>query len=387
VRITMALELAQLKVEPDRAPSGPSPVAPRERRARFQLPSFERSKVGIDDLVIFTRQLALLLHTGNGLVPSIEALATQFRSERLQVELTSVGNRLKEGSSLSDAMNHHPATFDRMFVSLVQAGEASGQLRESLERLASVLDTRRRLRVAVREAMTYPVILMIITAVVLVALFTFILPRFATIFAGFGAELPWVTRTLLEVSQLLASRWWIVVPILLLITISGRRLWESGLLTRVRDDLKLRAPFVRAFYADAYMFQLFVSLGLLISSRVPLLEAIAITRGTVRNRHYDRFFTLLADHVEQGRGLAPAFRDASFLPDAVKLMIVTGESSGALDVVMVRLSERYRENLESGIRRLASAIEPIMLVLVGLVVGIVAISLILPLFKLSRALH
>jgi type II secretory pathway component PulF len=166
-----------------------------------------------------------------------------------------------------------------------------------------------------------------------------------------------------------------------------RKVWNVAGFQRVRDTLKLAIPVLRTFFTDGYLFQLFLSMGLLLRSRVPLLEAIEITRGTVRNYLYQVFFDRLAENVEAGKGLSHAFNEASFLPDTVKLMIATGESAGTLDTVMVKLSEKYREDLESNIRRLSSALEPVMLIVMGVLVGVIAMSIILPLFKLSRAIH
>lgn len=349
--------------------------------------SFRRSGVTRDDLVVFSRQLALLLQTGNALVPSVEALSTMFHSPRFRGVLEDVHGRMEEGRGFSDALARHPRVFDDTFVSLVRAGEASGALRASLERVAELLEIHDRLRKRTQEAMIYPTLLLCILSAVVFFMTTFVLPRFAQVFEDFDAELPALTRAVLFATDTLRSSWPFLIPMIPLSIVALRKVLRTRRAREALDEAKLKLPLVGRLYSEAYLFQMFVSLGMLLGTRVPLLDAIKITRGTVRNARYDGFFSQLADSVEEGRGMALPFSRAPFLPDAVKLMITTGESTGALDVVMVRLAERYRDALESDIRRLSSVIEPVMLVLMGIVVGTVVISLILPLFKLSQAVR
>lgn len=295
--------------------------------------------------------------------------------------------RLEGGSRLSECLEQYPLVFDTLFVSIIRAGEASGALRESLDQLAGILEMRRRLYGRIREAMTYPAILTCIMGIVIVFMMTYMFPRFSELFADLGDELPWTTRMLMGSATLLRSRWWAVIPIAIMAVVGVQKLWKMEALRRLKDWLKLGLPFVGALYTEAYLFQLFSSLGLLLGSRVPHLEAIGIARKAVGNVLYQGFFASLAEHVEAGRGVAQAFQESRLFPQTVKLMIATAEGTGALDTVMTRLSQHYREELESHIRRLSTLIEPIMLVIMGVMVGFIAISFIVPIFKLSRAVH
>lgn len=379
----MALDLDAL--DPD-LPPGADPTAPTSSAGK-RLPGFTPSRVPLDDLVLLTRQLSLLLLTGNTLVPSVAALGREFQTPVTREVLGDVHERLEEGRPFSECLARHPRHFDTLFVSIVRAGEATGSLQTSLERLSEVLETRRRVRARVREAMTYPLILLVIMSAVLSFTLVFVLPKFVAVFDGLGAELPLPTRMLLGATGFLGSRWMLVAPIPVLVGVLLRWLHRRPEVRRYRDRLLLSLPIVGPLVSEAYLFQMFLSLGLLLETRVPLLDAIEITRGTVANATYARFFRTLAEHVEDGRGMTDAFREARFLPEAVKLMIATGESSGALDVVFGRLSDRYRADLDHDIRRLGAAIEPVMLVLMGILVGGVAISLILPLLSLSGAIR
>jgi len=355
--------------------------------SRAPWPGLAPTRIPLDDLVLLTRQLALLLLTGNTLVPSVGALGREFQTPVTREVLADVHGRLEEGRPFSECLARHPRHFDTFFVSIVRAGEATGALRTSLERLSEVLETRRAVRARIREAMTYPLILLVIMGGVLSFTLVYVLPKFVAVFDGMGADLPLPTRMLLGASDFLGSRWLLLAPIPILVGMLLRWLDRRPEVRRHRDRLLLSLPIVGPLVSEAYLFQMFLSLGLLLQTRVPLLDAIEITRGTVANTTYARFFRTLAEHVEDGRGMTDAFREARFLPEAVKLMIATGESSGALDVVFGRLSERYRADLDHDIRRLGAAIEPVMLVVMGILVGGVAISLILPLFRLSGAIR
>jgi len=391
----MAVNLAQLP----RAPGEPAPIGaarergsrgreegrPLRRLARAEL--FAPRRVPLAELVVFTQQLVLLLRGGSGLAPSIRALASQTRRPLMRGVLERVTDRLESGRGLSEAMPQHPEAFDTLYVSIVKGGEASGQLAASLAQLARILETKRLLRERIREALSYPTLLLTVMAVVVVFMLVYMVPRFGELFRDMGPELPWSTRLILIAASALRSSWWLLLPIGILAGVGVARLWRRPAVRHAWDRAKVRLPIVRTVFGEGYLFQLFSSLGLLLGSRVPHLEAIGIVRRSIRHVEYDRFFDELTRHVEAGRGVSPAFQEAAFLPDTVKLMVATGESAGALDRTMLDLSERYRESLESHIRRLSSLMEPVLLVVMGLMVGFLAVSFILPLFKLSRMVH
>ncbi|MFH1277606.1 MAG: type II secretion system F family protein [Candidatus Eisenbacteria bacterium] len=391
----MAIEIAELE----------SPKAPATRDHRGALTPMEKRKeaprkggwkeirlfgsgrVGLDETVLFTQQLVLLIETGNGLVPSIDALSSQAGSPAMRKVLASIHRNLEEGNDLSVSLRKHPKVFGNLYVSLVKAGEASGAFHESLIRLGGILDVRRRLRSRMKDAMTYPAVLTCVMGATVIFLMTYVVPKFADIFDSMGDELPISTRMLLGTADFLRTRWYVVVLGLVVAGFAFRMLWKTPPVRLLWDRIKIGTPVVGAITSEAYLFQLFSSFGLLLRSRVPHMEAIGIAKEVVRNAYYESFFDKLARNVEAGRGFAVAFREASFLPSTVKLMISTGETSGALDVVMARLADHYRESLEGGIKKLSLVFEQVMLILMGVVVGFVAISFILPIMKMSKAVH
>jgi type II secretory pathway component PulF len=373
-------------------------VTPRTRRVEDgssrarqllsgRIPSFWGRKVSIEELAMFTQQLALLLQTGNSLAPSVKALASQSGSPAMRDALEDVHDRLEQGAGFSESLGAHPEIFDTLFVSLVRAGEATGALQESFRRLNGILEIRRRLRSRITEAMTYPLVLSVLMVVVVIFIMIYIVPRFSEVFDGLGDQLPVTTRFFLQTAAFLRSRWWLLVPMMIGGALVAPRVWRLGFVRRAWDWLRMRTPFVGGLYMKSCLFQLCSTLGLLMESRVPLMEAIGIVRKVIPNGRFERLFSEVAKNVEAGRGIARAFQEASFLPSSVKLMVTTGETSGSLDMVMTKLADRYREDLESDIRRLGTLLEPLMLVVMGVMVGFIAIAFILPIFRMSRAIH
>jgi type II secretory pathway component PulF len=346
-----------------------------------------RGRVSLEDVVLFTDQLALLLRTGNGLVPSIAALSAQLRSPAMRDVLHRVHCDLQEGSSLSDSLARNPRAFSPLYVNLVRAGEATGDLQGSLGQLAEMLGIERGLRARVREATAYPTVILCLMGAVLVFTMAYVLPRFADLFSGVEDQLPITTRGLIAVASAVHSRWWLFPPIIMTAAASAHWALKTAALRRLWDRAKPRIPLVGRLYEEAYLYRLFSSFSLLLASHVPLLEAIEIVRGLVRDVRYSALFEGLSKNVEVGHGVTRAFQESDFIPDTVKLMVATGERSGALDTVMGTLAVRYREDLESDIRRLSTLLEPALLIVMGAFVGLIALSLIVPIFKMSRTIR
>jgi type II secretory pathway component PulF len=404
--MTLAIDMAKIHSKPKPAAEGiglptreasvpmeqPSSRRPKGERENFltrlnKIQLFESKKVTPEDVIFFTQQLALLLDTGNSLAPAISALAKNASSPPLKKVLEQVTSDLEAGADFSASLGKHPAIFGSFFVSLIKAGEASGALSKSLKRIKGVLEVRRTLRTKIREAMAYPVVLLSIMGVTLVFMFIFIIPKFESIFAGMEDLLPASTRMLLGTSDLIRTQWMLLLPIALAAAVGLRFLVRRPFLHSAWDRIKLKLPLLGPMASLGYLHQLFSSFGLLLGSRVPLLETIGIAREAIKCTQYELFFERLSRNVEAGEGLAGTFQEARFLPETVKLMVSTGEQAGALDTVMVQLAEHYRQELESNIQRLSVVLEPVMLVVMGTMVGIIAVSFIVPIFKMSKTME
>jgi type II secretory pathway component PulF len=387
----MAINVARINAGPqvsEAAESTPRKNAGAKRGAALgRLLPFLSDRVTLEDLAIFTRQLALLLRTGNGLVPSIEALSRQGRSPAMRRVLDQVHSGLQDGNPLSDSLERSPEAFEPMYVNIVRAGEATGALQQCLEELTKMLDIQRAMRARIKEAMVYPIVLLCLMGGVMVFMMAFVLPRFAKLFEGIEEELPVTTRFLLGAGQLFSSRLWVLIPIILFLALLTRWVLSSGASRRAWDRMRFKIPVVRELIEQGYMLRMFSSMSLLLANHVPLLEAINIIKHILKSSRYRAFFANLSSQVEAGQGVTPAFQEARFFPDIVKLMVATGESSGALDKVAENLADKYREDLERGVKRLSALLEPIMLVIMGALVGLIALSFIVPIFKMSKAIN
>jgi type II secretory pathway component PulF len=336
--------------------------------------------------MFFTSQLALLLETGSNLTESLEAVAMQTQNPRMRQAILHVTADVTAGKMLSTALARQPRIFSTMYVSMVRAGEMGGFQAEMLARMTQFQKLHEGLKSKIRTALAYPAILTVISAGVAIFMITFVLPRFITVFEGKEAVLPMTTKVLMTMTRLLTRYWWLVL--LSVTAMLGGILWfmrtEFG---RKRiDRTKLRIPLVGAVYRAMYTSRLLRTLGVMLESGIPLLDGLEVTRGTVGSDQYKGFLDQVADNVKQGRSLSEPFTKSPLFPPAVKQMVSTSEMTGSCGTVMIRMADYYDEEVENQLRALTALLEPAVVVVMGAVVGFIALSLFLPLFKLSRGL-
>jgi len=338
-------------------------------------------------LVFFTTRLALLLETGSSLNRGLAAIAAQINDREMARVTRAVQAEVEQGMPLSAALAQHPQVFDHVFVSMVRAGESAGILPAMLARQAELLHRRLRFRAAVRGALSYPLFLVVLSALVVIFMLVGIFPRFSGLLADMRAELPWTTRALLAFGVGL-RRHGIETAAVLAASFLGVA-WAAqlpALRTRL-ERLSLALPGVGGLLRQLYAGRFLLNLGTLLASRVPLLEAVVTTEGLLPRAPYARFFAELRASIEGGRGLAAAFAASTLFPPTVQEMIQTGETSGSLDRIMLRLAEFYEEEVQERLRVLLQVLEPVLLVMMGVVVAGIALSLLLPILKLSSGVH
>jgi type II secretory pathway component PulF len=351
-------------------------------RARGTAPH-ATGRPGERELVFFATRLALLLEMGTSLNRALAAIAAQLRDRRMANIVRLVQADVEAGMPLSAALGRHPVAFDAIFASMVRAGESAGILPAMLARQAELLERRRRFRAAVRGSLTYPAFLVLLSTVVVAFMLGFVYPRFAGLLHDVRGTLPWTTRLLLACGiQLRQHAVWIAgaaIGLLLALQAAARTVPGRRLLLQVQ----LRAPGLGAVLRQMYAARLLLNLGTLLASRVPLLDAVAIVEGLLPQPLYGTFLADLRRSTEEGRGLAAAFATSRLFPPTVQEMIQTGESSAALDRIMLRLAEFYEEEMQERVRGFLQILEPVLLVGMGIVVAGIALSLLLPILKLS----
>lgn len=352
-------------------------------------PSGRAKKVGqsarLKNLAMFTRQLQVLLATGTPLVQSLGALERQTTDASWAGVIQQVRASVEDGSSLSAAMANHPQYFDVVSRSLVAAGESAGNLPEMLERLAVLMRKQLHVRRSIVGATIYPSLLVVVALAVLLTLLTFVLPRFEDLFKSLDTPLPPTTKILMGFSRTLITYWWAFSAGIIAIGISAWMTFRSPAGRRAVQTVVLRlpqfGPIVKSF-STARIARL---LGILLQGRVQLIEALQLTGGACANHHYSKLVASACDAVTRGESLAAAFADKRLIAPSVQEAILSGERSGQLGPLLTTLADFLEENNEVTVRSLTSILEPLILVALGLLVGVIAVSMFLPLFDLTAA--
>ena len=335
------------------------------------------------ELALFSRQLSVLVSSGTPLVEALGAMRRQLKEGPWQETVSSVRARVEEGTALCEAMEVHPDYFDSSYCSLIAAGESSGDLPGMLNRLACFKQKQLHVRNSVVGAMIYPCLLMVMATCVLATLLAFVVPRFAGLFETLDVPLPASTKALLFVSVSFRSYWWAIMLVVAAAAIALRAWWRTPGGQLVRDTAVLRLPQIGRIIKNFAMARITRLLGLLLEGHVPVLEALRLTRDVVSNTNYRRLVSNAEDLVSRGEPLSSAFADTEIISPSVYEAIRNGEKSGKLGTLLLDIADFLDDENEITVRSLTSILEPVILVFMGLLVGVVAISLFMPLFDLT----
>ena len=343
-------------------------------------------RVKQDDVIAFCQQLAVMLETGVPLSESLEALMKQTKQKEFRDVLNGVYDDVCGGDALSTALARRKRVFPRIVVSLVRASELSGTLPMMLERVASYLSRERKTIREVKGAMTYPMIMGFTAIVVTSLIVTFVLPRFAKIYEMRSATLPMPTKILMGISDGLLGTWMYWIPAVIAIIISAV-LWHKTVSGRnFFDWLKLKTPVVGPMFSQLYTTRASRTLSTLLAAGVGILDAIGICRDVTNNVQFDQLWTEMENDVRNGHPISDAVFDSQYVPSYVASMMASGERSGKLPSVMDRVASFTDEELEARVKKVSSMIEPLMILVMGAVVGGVAIAMLLPIFSMSKVI-
>ena len=343
-------------------------------------------RVKQDDVIAFCQQLAVMLETGVPLSESLEALMNQTKQKEFRDVLNGVYDDVCGGDALSTALARRKRVFPRIVVSLVRASELSGTLPMMLERVASYLSRERKTIREVKGAMTYPMIMGFTAIVVTSLIVTFVLPRFAKIYEMRSATLPMPTKILMGISDGLLGTWMYWIPAVIAIIISAV-LWHKTVSGRnFFDWLKLKTPVVGPMFSQLYTTRASRTLSTLLAAGVGILDAIGICRDVTNNVQFDQLWTEMENDVRNGHPISDAVFDSQYVPSYVASMMASGERSGKLPSVMDRVAGFTDEELEARVKKVSSMIEPLMILVMGAVVGGVAIAMLLPIFSMSKVI-
>ena len=338
-------------------------------------------KVKLRDLAVFSRQFATMINSGLSLLRALNILAEQTENKLLARTIGELRDDVERGASLSASMSKHPKVFNKLFVSMVRAGETGGQLDQVLNRLADGLEADYRLRSKIKSAMTYPVVVAGIAAILLTVMLIFVVPTFANMFEDLGGELPLPTKILLAMS----SSAKIGIPILVMTSVVGFVAYKRGRKSNeqvrfVADKAKLRAPVFGKLFQKVALSRFARTLALLLRAGVPVLQALDIVADTTGNEVLARASVDVKESVRKGESMASPLDRHEIFPPMVVQMISVGEDTGALDAMLDKISDFYDQEVETTTEQLTALIEPVMIAVLGGIVGSMVVALYMPMF-------
>ncbi len=339
-------------------------------------------KVKLVNLSIFCRQFSTMVDAGVSLVRCLDVLGTQTQDPRLKKILLDIGERVEGGESLSRAMQRHPKAFNNLFLGLVRAGEVGGVLEESLQRLSQFLEKDVELRRKVKSAMTYPVLVLILSFGIVSFLVTWFVPQWGAILADLGLrsdQLPAPTKFLMDIADLVKTKWWLCAIVIFILVTAWRMFTNTRFGRRVADRLKLWYPIFGKLHHKICMARFSRTMGTLLTSGVPILQAMETVAGTVGNSIMADAVLEARARIREGDRIGDPLEQSGLFPPMVVHMIGVGEESGSLDYMLQKIADFYEAEVESQLASLTAAIEPIMIVLLGFIVGFIVISMFLPL--------
>lgn len=338
------------------------------------------------DVVIFTRQFSTMVDAGLPLVQCLDILGKQNDKKSFAEIILDVKTSIESGSNLSDSMRKHPKVFDSLYCNLVEAGETGGILDTILARLANYIEKALALKKKVKSAMVYPSAIIFVAFVVVAFLMIFVIPTFATMFAGGGAELPGPTKIVMGVSNFFREQWYFILggPFVLLFILRKIYATERGRLEI--DRLALRLPVIGILIRKVSVAKFTRTLGTLLASGVPLIEALDICARTSGNKIIEYAILQTIESIKEGETVAAPLARQGVFPPMVVQMIDVGESSGSLDQMLVKIADFYDEEVDTAVTGLTALLEPALMVFLGVVVGFIVVAMYLPIFKMGDAI-
>ena len=360
-----------------------TPLKIVEKGREIAIPKFKwGEKVKSKELAVFTRQFSVMIDAGLPLVQCLEILSSQQENKAFARMLGGVRGTVEGGSSLANALRQHPKAFDDLYTNMVEAGESGGILDTILQRLSTYIEKAVKLKRSVQSAMIYPVAVVVIAGGVVTLLLWKVVPIFTTLFAGLGVALPLPTRIVIALSHFVASFGPILIVLFILLGLGIRWYYGTPSGRMVIDSLILKVPVLGPVMRKISVARFSRTLGTLITSGVPMLEAMDITSRTSGNAVIERAIAQVRKAIESGRTIVDPLRETGVFPNMVVQMIGVGEHTGSLDSMLQKVADFYEDEVDAAVGDLLTALEPMIILFLGIVVGGVVISMYMPLFSL-----
>jgi type IV pilus assembly protein PilC len=367
---------------------GMTPIEVKKANAGLKMEiNLRPGRVKLKDLAVFSRQFATMVNSGLPILRALSILSDQTQNKELQKVLVQVRLDVEQGASLSGAMERHPKAFSDLYVAMVKAGETGGVLDNVLLRLADNIEKEVELRRKVKSAMTYPVVVVLLVMLILSAMLLFVVPQFKSIYAQLGGDLPLPTRILLSVSNAVRTYWYVFALFMFGMIFAFRRYKRTDRGRAQMDAVKLRIPVFGGLFHKTALSRFSSTLGMLLRSGVPILQALDIVADTVDNRVISRAVGDVQEAVRGGESMAKPLSRHKVFPPMVVQMLAVGEETGGVDTMLDKVAEFYNSEVSASVDALTSLIEPLMIAIIGGAVGAAVIALYMPMFNIIKLIQ
>ena len=354
------------------------------RKKPISLFSSGQKKIRTKDIAIFSRQLATMLSSGVPLVQAFEIVGRGHENPSMQDLLLKIKSDIEGGIPLAEALGRHPLYFDELFCNLVQAGEQAGVLETLLHKIAEYKEKTESIKAKIKKALTYPAAVVVVAVVVTSILLIFVVPQFEELFKGFGADLPAFTRMVVDLSKFVQEWWYVVLGVVIvLVYVLVQLKKRSEKFNQLIDQLALRVPVVGEIIHKAAIARFARTLATMSTAGVPLVEALESVSGATGNFVYSNAVLQMREDVSSGSQLQQSMRQTALFPNMVVQMVAIGEEAGSLDSMLGKVADFYEEEVDNAVDSLSSLIEPMIMAILGVVVGGLVVAMYLPIFKLG----
>ena len=343
------------------------------------------AKITMGDIAIFSRQLATMLSAGIPLVQAFEIVGNGHENAAMQKLILAIKADVEGGSSLAEALSKHPLYFDDLFINLVEAGEQAGALETLLDKIATYKEKTEAIKKKIKKALTYPAAVLVVAFIVTVILLIFVIPAFEDLFQGFGADLPAFTRFVIDISVFVREQGWILA-LMLIAAVSAFIYFKkrSRAMRHFLDRVALKSPVIGPILQKAAIARYARTLSTMFNAGVPLVEALESVAGATGNIVYEEGVMRMKDEVATGQRLQQSMENTDLFPNMVIQMIAVGEESGSLDEMSAKVADFYEEDVDNAVDNLSSLLEPMIMAILGVLVGGLVVAMYLPIFKMGQ---
>jgi len=340
-------------------------------------------KIPSRDLVMFTRQLSSLIESGVNIINSLTIISNQTNNKYLKAILNDITSQVKDGKSLLESFSSHPKLFSPLYSAMIQTGESSGRLNETLRRLAEYLEKEQEFKDSLRAALVYPIFICFVGIGTVLVLLMFVIPRLVTMFEDMGQVLPLPTRILIDTSHFLRNWSWIILVVIILAVFFLRRLYENPRGRLSFDTFKLKLAVFGEIILKTEISRLMRTLSLLISSSVPITSALETSESILQNQILKAEVERFKEQIKNGYSFSSSLKESKFFPEFVSNIIVIGEETGVLDKSLMRIADDYEREVDRTLKNLTRLLEPVIILVMGLIVGFIVLSMLLPIFQIN----